>query len=110
MPLALRVHLSRKSGKYRSLPILTECGILREVDVGTGNKFYVSNRDKAPTQHAQVLCLDCDKIFEINAPFLEWYGTSAAAKLGLEPVSQRLQVHARCPEFQKTGTCKHRAG
>ena len=95
---------------YRSLPILTECGILREVDVGTGNKFYVANRDTAPTQHAQVLCLDCDKIFEISAPFMEWYGTSVCSKLGLEPVSQRLQVHARCPEFQKTGTCKHRAG
>ncbi len=95
---------------YRSLPILTECAILREVDIGTGNKFYVANRDTAPMHHAQVVCLDCDKIFEINAPFLEWYGASAAAKLGLEPVGQRLQVHARCTEFQKTGSCKHKAG
>jgi Fe2+ or Zn2+ uptake regulation protein len=94
---------------YRSLPILTECGILREVDVGTGNKFYVSNRDSAPTQHAQVHCVDCDKIFEISAPFMEWYGTSVCSKLGLEPVSQRLQVHARCPEFRTKGFCKHRS-
>ena len=95
---------------YRSLPILTESGLLREVDLGTGNKFYVANRDTAPTQHAQVLCLDCDKIFEIGAPFMEWYGTSVCDKLGLRPVSQRLQVHARCTTFQKTGMCKHRAG
>ena len=94
---------------YRSLPILTECTLLREVDVGTGNKFYVANRDTAPTQHAQVLCLNCDKIFEISAPFMEWYGASVSSKLGLEPVSQRLQVHARCIEFQKTGTCKNRS-
>jgi Fe2+ or Zn2+ uptake regulation protein len=87
----------------------TESGLLREVDLGTGNKFYVANRDTAPTQHAQVLCLDCDKIFEIGAPFMEWYGTSVCDKLGLQPVSQRLQVHARCTTFQKTGTCKHRA-
>jgi Fe2+ or Zn2+ uptake regulation protein len=95
---------------YRSLPILTECALLREVDVGTGNKFYVANRDTTPTHHAQIVCLDSDKIYEISAPFMAWYGASVAAKLGLEPVSQRLQVHSRCTEFQKTGTCRHRAG
>lgn len=94
---------------YRSLPILTESALLREVDVGTGNKFYVANRDVTPMHHAQVLCLDCDKIYEISAPFMEWYGATVSSKLGLQPVSHRLQIHARCAEFQKTGACKRRA-
>jgi Fe2+ or Zn2+ uptake regulation protein len=50
----------------------------------------------ATTFQAQVICLDCDKIFEIDAPFMEWYGKTVADKLGLKVESQRLQVSARC--------------
>ena len=57
---------------------------------------------------AQVVCLDCDRIFEIGAPFMSWYGNSVSSKLGLTPVSQRLQVSARCDALRDTGTCPRR--
>lgn len=88
---------------YRALPILTESSLIREVDVGRDYKFYMANRD-AKTFQAQVICLDCDKIFEIDAPFMEWYGQTVASKLGLEVVDQRLQVSARCLKG-KDGVC-----
>ncbi len=94
---------------YRTLPIMTESALLREVDIGTGEKFYHPNRDGGTTQVAQVVCLDCDRIFEISAPFMEWYGSTVSTKLGLTPVSQRLQVSARCETLRLTGTCPRRA-
>lgn len=90
---------------YRTLPILTESALLREVDIGSGEKYYRPNRDGGSTQVAQVVCLDCDRIFEISAPFMEWYGSTVSSKLGLTPVSQRLQVSANCDVFRRTGTC-----
>jgi Fur family ferric uptake transcriptional regulator len=87
---------------YRTLPILTESSLIREVDVGKDYKFYMANR-RADTFQAQVVCTDCDKIFEIDAPFMEWYGKSVAAKLGLKVKSQRLQVTAEC---LKGGNCQ----
>ena len=51
------------------------------------------------TFQAQVICLDCDKIFEIDAPFMEWYGKTVADKLALEVETQRLQVSAHCTEL-----------
>ena len=93
---------------YRTLPILTESGLVREIDVGRDYKVYQPNHDRRPEQ-AQVVCLDCDRIFEIDAPFLEWYGKTAAQKVGLIPEFQRLQVHARCARFTRTGQCDHRA-
>lgn len=93
---------------YRTLPIMTESALLREVDIGSGEKFYRPNVEGAGTQVAQVVCLDCDKIFEISAPFMEWYGSTVSSKLGLTPVSQRLQVSARCDTFRKTGSCPRR--
>jgi Fur family transcriptional regulator, ferric uptake regulator len=94
---------------YRTLPIMTESALLREVDIGKNLKYYLPNTS-AGIQVAQVICLDCDKIFEINAPFMEWYGNSVSSKLGLTPVSQRLQVNAHCIALRNSGTCKNRAG
>lgn len=93
---------------YRTLPIMTESALLREVDIGTGEKFYYPNSG-GTTQVAQVVCLDCDKIFEISAPFMEWYGSTVSSKLGLTPVSQRLQVSAHCDTLRLTGTCPRRS-
>jgi len=92
---------------YRTLPIMIESALLREVDIGKNLKYYLPNPDNN-AQVAQVICLDCDKIFEINAPFMEWYGNSVSSKLGLTPVSQRLQVTAHCITLKQTGVCKHR--
>jgi Fe2+ or Zn2+ uptake regulation protein len=57
---------------------------------------------------AQVVCLDCDRIFEISAPFMEWYGSTVSSKLNLTPESQRLQVSARCNTLRLTGSCPRR--
>jgi Fe2+ or Zn2+ uptake regulation protein len=93
---------------YRALPILTESSLIREVDVGRDYKFYMANR-LTTTFQAQVICHDCEKIFEIDAPFMEWYGKTVADKLDLNVESQRLQVTARCNELQSSGGCSRGA-
>jgi len=93
---------------YRTLPIMTLSALLREVDIGSGEKFYMPNAATG-TQVAQVVCIDCDRIFEISAPFMEWYGSTVSSKLNLSPVSQRLQVSARCNALRDTGTCPRKA-
>lgn len=93
---------------YRTLPIMIESGLLREVDIGKSLKFYLPQQPNESSQQAQVICVDCDKIFEIAAPFMEWYGNSVSSRIGLSPISQRLQVSATCDEFRRTGRCKNR--
>jgi len=93
---------------YRTLPILTESGLVREVDVGRDFKYYMANV-RARTFQAQLVCLDCDKIFEVDAPFMEWYGKTVCDKRDMEPESQRLQVAARCRALRRPGGCAHSA-
>ena len=88
----------------RCLPLLVESGIIRKIDVGQENKFYALN-GISETFKAQVICSDCDRIHDVDAPFMEWYGKTVSEKLGLEVKDQRLQVHAECPEFRKNGNC-----
>lgn len=85
---------------YRSLPILVESGLVREVDVGLDNKYYLANRESRTFQ-AQVIDADNDKIYEVDAPFMEWYGKTVCDRLGMEPVAMRLQVTARKREKAK---------
>ncbi|OPZ71421.1 MAG: Ferric uptake regulation protein [Verrucomicrobia bacterium ADurb.Bin474] len=82
---------------YRTLPILTESGLIKEVDIGKDYLFYVSHRN-ATTFKAQVICKDTDRIIEVDAPFMEWYGKAVAARLGMKVVSMRLQIEARPSE------------
>ena len=89
---------------YRSLPLLVESGVVREVDVGHDNKFYTVNLNSENFK-AQVVCLDCDTIYEVDAPFMEWYGKTVSEKLGLDVQDQRLQVRAECTQFQHLGSC-----
>lgn len=91
---------------YRTLPILQECDIVREINIGKDFKYYATNRREDNFQ-AQVVCEDCDKIFEIDAPFMDWYAKTAAARLGLEVDSQRLQVNAHCTRIHSGETCEH---
>ena len=93
---------------YRNLPLLVESGIIRKIDIGHDNKFYALN-GRSETFKAQVICSNCRKIFDIDAPFMEWYGKNVSEKLGLDVKDQRLQVHAECPDFRKTGKCKKSA-
>ena len=91
---------------YRSLPLLVESGIIRKIDVGQENKFYALSGTSEPFK-AQVICSNCDRIHDVDAPFMEWYGKTVSEKLGLEVKDQRLQVQAECPEFRKNGNCSH---
>ena len=87
---------------YRCLPLIVESGIIRKIDVGQENKFYALN-GSSETFKAQVICSDCDRIHDVDAPFMEWYGKTVSEKLGPEVKDQRLQVQAQCPEFRKNG-------
>ena len=89
---------------YRCLPLMVASGIIRKIDVGQENKFYALN-GTSETFKAQVICSDCDRIHDVDAPFMEWYGKTVSEKLGLEVKDQRLQVHAECPQFRVHGNC-----
>lgn len=80
---------------YRTITLLVEGALLREIDIGKDHKYYTP---QAPSKNfqAQIICADCDKICEIDAPFMDWYSKSVAGKLDMEPLSARLQVVAKC--------------
>src|SRR5512135_2889694 len=55
---------------YRTLPLLTESGLVREMDFGGDRKFYDPNYAEHP-RHSHIVCLDCHRIFEFESEKIE---------------------------------------
>ena len=92
---------------YRTLPLLTESGLVREMDFGKDSKFYDPNYADHP-HHSHIICLDCEKIVEFESERIEKLETEISQKLGFSVKSQRLQITGACEQMKKLGTCKNR--
>jgi Fur family ferric uptake transcriptional regulator len=94
---------------YRTLPLLTESGLVREMDFGKDYKFYDPNYADHPN-HNHIICEDCDKIVEFESEPLKQLENEISRRLGFSVQSQRLQISARCEELKTRGTCANKAG
>ncbi len=89
---------------YRTLPLLTASGLVREMDFGQDHKFYDPNYAEHP-HHNHIICQDCGKIVEFESQQIEQLGNEVSRGLGFAVRAHRLQITATCEEFRKLGTC-----
>lgn len=89
---------------YRTLPVLVESGLLRELDLGKDHKYYDPNYAEHPN-HNHILCLDCDKVVEFEDYCLDVRESVLAKGMGFQPEVVQLRIEARCEELAKTGSC-----
>ena len=89
---------------YRTLPLLTESGLVREMDFGKEHKFYDPNYAEHP-RHNHIICQDCGKIVEFESEKIEHVENEISRRLGYAVKSHRLQITATCEEFRQRGKC-----
>ncbi len=92
---------------YRTLPLLTESGLVHEMDFGKDYKIYDPNYAEHPN-HNHIICKDCDKIVEFESDKLEALENEITSKLGFEVESQQLTINASCEEMKRAGACKNK--
>ena len=92
---------------YRTLPLLTESGLVRAMDFGRDQTYYDPNYADHPN-HSHIICQDCDKIVEFDSEKIEKLESEISHKLGFELKTQRLQITGRCEELKKLGACKNK--
>lgn len=89
---------------YRTLPLLTESGLVREMDFGKDHRFYDPNYAEHP-RHNHIICQDCEKIVEFESSKIEQLENEISHRLGFSVNTHRLQITASCEEFKKLGAC-----
>src|SRR6266567_666570 len=94
---------------YRTLPLLTESGLVHEMDFGKDYKFYDPNYADHPN-HNHIICQDCEKIVEFDSAKIEKLEDEISHRLGFSVKKHRLQITASCEELKKLGACKKKRG
>jgi Fur family ferric uptake transcriptional regulator len=93
---------------YRTLPILVQSGLLRELPLGGDKKIYDPNFLDHPT-HNHLVCLDCKKIVEFEDLNMELLENCITRRLGFSPANKMVKIEAFCDELRLTGSCRRRA-
>jgi len=101
-------HSVSRATVYRTLPLLTQSGLVREMDFGKDSKFYDPNYADHP-HHSHIICGDCEKIVEFESEKLERLECEISQRLGFSVKTQRLQITGACQTMKKLGTCKNKA-
>lgn len=91
---------------YRTLPLLVESGLLRELDLGSDTKIYDPNFVEHPT-HNHLICIDCDKIIEFEDPNMELLENCITRRLGFSPANKSVTIEGRCDELKAKGICQN---
>lgn len=91
---------------YRTLKLLTESGLAREVRFGDGITHYEHHYNHE--HHDHLVCVVCGKIIEFHAGQIKTLQNEIAAEHGFEPTQYRLQIWGNCAECvsQKTDDSK----
>lgn len=92
---------------YRTLPLLVESGLVREMDFGKDHRFYDPNYAERP-DHSHLICKDCEKIVEFESEKIAVLEGEISQRLGFSVASQRLEITGHCEELRRAGTCKNK--
>ena len=84
---------------YRTLRLLTDAGLAREVRFGDGRAHYEHNY-KHP-HHDHMICSDCGKIIEFYSPELEAIQDAMAVKYKFQLTEHLLRMIGICSDCRR---------
>ncbi len=81
---------------YRTMKILVDCGLAREIDLADGITRYehLYNHE----HHDHMVCMECGKSIEFYNAEIESIQDSASEQLGFKVFDHKLQIFGLCNE------------
>lgn len=89
-----------KATVYRTLKLLVECGIVKEVHFSNKQVHYEHTYGQDPHDH--MVCRRCGRIIEFDAKDVERLRTLIAANYRFHALSHRFQIHGLCEACSKS--------
>ena len=84
---------------YRALDLLSELGILVQVDFGDGcARYELNTADPKTHHHHHLICLSCKKIIEFEEDLLDDLEADIAKKSGFKILNHEVKFFGYCSE------------
>jgi Fur family ferric uptake transcriptional regulator len=83
---------------YRTMKLLAECGLAREIDLADGITRYehLFNHE----HHDHMICMECGTSIEFLNPDIESVQDAASEQLGFKVLDHKLQIYGVCRQCQ----------
>ncbi|HSU25112.1 MAG TPA: Fur family transcriptional regulator, partial [Pyrinomonadaceae bacterium] len=83
---------------YRTLKLLTEAGLAREVRFGDNKTYYEHHYNHE--HHDHMICTECGRVIEFFSPDIEALQDEMAEKFGFHPTHHSLRLWGICSDCQ----------
>jgi len=93
---------------YRTVPMLLDSHLIREVELNREHRYYEVNREQSPSAF-HIVCADCGQVIQVQDECIMLRERFLANSLGFKPVKLNVRVAANCLELHEKGTCDRRA-
>ncbi len=94
--LSRQGHRVAKATVYRTLPLLVDCGILKQVRFDVKQAFY--ERSFGEAVHDHLVCQECGRIIEFASQKIIDLRDQLAHQHGFQAASHRFQITGRCAD------------
>ena len=84
---------------YRALDLLSELGILVQVDFGDGcARYELNTADPKAHHHHHLICLDCKNVIEFDEDLLDQLEAYIEKKSGFQIINHEVKFFGYCSE------------
>ena len=92
---------------YRTLKLLTEAGLAREVRFGDNKTYYEHHYNHE--HHDHMICTECGKVIEFFSADIEALQDEMAGKFGFRPTHHSLRMWGLCSDCQQLASSSQTA-
>ena len=90
---------------YRTLGMLVEADLLRQIDLGENQVTYDPNFLDKPS-HNHLVCIDCRRVVEFEDEHVDILTECVSRRLGFKAMRQSVKIEASCEELRLKGRCQ----
>jgi Fur family ferric uptake transcriptional regulator len=91
---------------YRTLGLLVEADLLRQIDLGENQITYDPNFLDKPS-HNHLVCIDCGRIVEFEDEHVDIQTDCVSRRLGFRAIRQSIKIEANCEKLRLNGRCQN---
>src|SRR6202023_543938 len=92
---------------YRTLPMLLDSRLIREVELNREHRYYEVNREQSPAVFP-IICADCEQVIQVKGKCITLRERFLANNLGFKPLRLTVRIEATCLDLREKGSCQRR--